>query len=104
MNVKGKDHHQETSFWGDIALSPLEELPLAASLIRTERGMYGEEAKERSPLISLFPLDFFQTVAFVKRMEVRCKVEGEVGVEAVKIERDLLSVGSENEGEEVGLW
>ena len=37
-------------------------------------------------------------------MELRCKVEGEVGVEAVKIERDFLSVGSENKGEEVGLW
>ena len=66
--------------------------------------MYGGEAEERSPLISLFPLDFFRTVTFANRMELRCKVEGEVGVEAVKIERDFLSVGSENTGEEVGLW
>ena len=31
-------------------------------------------------------------------------MEGELGVEAVKMERDFLSEGSEKEGEEVGLW
>ena len=53
--------------------------------------------------MSLFPFDFFRTVTFAKWMELRCKVEGEEGVVVVKIDRDFLSVGSEKEGEEVGL-
>ena len=38
-----------------------------------------------------------------KRIEFRCSVEGEVGVVAVKMEREFLREGSEKEGEEVGL-
>ena len=36
-------------------------------------------------------------------MEFKGRVEGEVGVVAVKIERDCLSEGSEKDGEVVGL-
>ena len=36
-------------------------------------------------------------------MEFRCSVEGEVGVVAEKIDSDFWRVGSEKEGEVVGL-
>ena len=42
-------------------------------------------------------------MTFSNRIEFRCKVEGELGVEAEKIENDFYRVGSEKEGEEVGL-
>ena len=54
-------------------------------------------------MVSLFPFGAFRTVTFTNLMELRCKVVGEEGEEAVKIQSGLLSVGSENEGEEVGL-
>ena len=41
-------------------------------------------------------------MTFSNRIEFRCKVEGEVGVEAEKIDNDFYRVGLE-EGEEVGL-
>ena len=58
---------------------------------------------ESSAFKLFFPLGGFLTVTLANLMELRCRVEGEEGVEAVKIERDFLRVGSENEGEEVGL-
>ena len=42
-------------------------------------------------------------VTLAKRIELMGMVEGERGEDAVKIERDLLRVGSEKEGKEVGL-
>ena len=42
-------------------------------------------------------------MTLAKRIEFKGRVEGEVGVEAVKIERDCLSEGSEKDGEVVGL-
>ena len=36
-------------------------------------------------------------------MEFKVKVEGQVGVVAVKMERDCLSDGSENDGEVTGM-
>ena len=54
-------------------------------------------------MVPLFPFGGFLTVTLANLMELRCRVEGEVGVEAVKIERDLLREGSKNEGEEMGL-
>ena len=41
-------------------------------------------------MVSLFPFGGFLTVTLANLMELRCRVEGEVGVEAMKIERDLL--------------
>ena len=64
--------------------------------------MYGGEAEERSTFVSLFPLGGFLTVTLANLIELRCRVVGEVGEEAVKMERDLLREGSEKEGEEVG--
>ena len=72
-------------------------------MIRIERGIYGGESEERSTLGSLFPLGAFLTLTFTNLMELRWRVEGEVGEAAVKIERDILREGSEKEGEEVGL-
>ena len=65
--------------------------------------MYGGEVDERSPISPLLSFFFFLTVTFSNRIEFRCKVEGEVGVEAEKIESDFCKMGSEKEGEEVGL-
>ena len=45
----------------------------------------------------------FLTVTLANLIELRCRMVGEVGEEAVKMERDLLREGSEKEGEEVGL-
>ena len=42
-------------------------------------------------------------VTLAKRMELMGMVEGESGEDAVKMERDFLRAGSENDGEEVGL-
>ena len=50
----------------------------------------------------LFPF-FLRIVTLEKRMEFRGKVVGEVGVDAVKMERVCLRDGSENDGVAVGL-
>ena len=42
-------------------------------------------------------------MTFSNRIEFRCKVEGEVGVDAEKIDNNFCRVGLEKEGEEVGL-
>ena len=42
-------------------------------------------------------------MTLAKRIEFRCSVEGEVGVVAVKMERECLREGSEKEGKVVGL-
>ena len=51
---------------------------------------------------SLFPLGFLM-VTLANQMELIGMVEGDRGVEAVKMYRVLLRAGSENDGEEVGL-
>ena len=42
-------------------------------------------------------------MTLAKQIEFKGRVEGEVGVVAVKIERECLSEGSEKDGDEVGL-
>ena len=64
--------------------------------------MNGGETGERSLRRTLFPLGFL-TVTLANLMELRWRMEGEDGEEAVKMERDLVREGSEKEGEEVGL-
>ena len=49
------------------------------------------------------PSFFFLTVTFLKHIEFKWRVEGEVGVVAKKIDRDHWSDGSEKEGEEAGM-
>ena len=75
---------------------------MTASFNRSESGMYGGEPEERIRG-SLFSLGFL-IVTLANLIELRGRMEGELGVEAVKMERDFLSEGSEKEGEEVGLW
>ena len=59
---------------------------------------------DRSAFVFLFPLGGLRTVTFVNLMEFICKVEGDDGEVAVKTESDFFNEGSENDGEEVGLW
>ena len=89
MNIKGENNHQGPSKGGDCALRTLEELPLAASLILTESGMYGGETGERTALLSFFPFGGFLTVTLANLMELRWSVDGEEGVVAVKMDSDL---------------
>ena len=49
------------------------------------------------------PLWFFLTVTLENLIEFKCKVVGEVGDEAVKMDRDFFKDGSEKEGEDEGL-
>ena len=88
---------------GDDALRPLVVFPLAASLIRTERGIYGGEPVERSTFLFLFPFGGFRTVTFENLMELIGKVVADDGDVAVKTESDFFNEGSEKEGDEVGL-
>ena len=46
---------------------------------------------------------FFQIATFTNQMEFRCSVEGEEWVVVEKIDSDFWRVGSEKEGEVVGL-
>ena len=57
---------------------------------------------DRTPEGSVFSF-FFWTVTFSNRMEFRWRVEGEEGVFAKKIDRDLWSEGSEKDGEDMRL-
>ena len=98
-----RDNLHGEPVWGAGALSPLEETLQAAFSRRTESGIYGGEAGERSTcVLTLCPL-FFLMVTFSKRTEFIGMVEGDVGVTAVNIVRVCLRVGSEKEGEEIGL-
>ena len=87
---------------GVLTLRPREERLVTESINRSESGMYEGEPEERFRG-SLLPLDFL-IVTLANLIELRGRMEGELGVEAVKMERDFLSEGSEKEGEEVGLW
>ena len=61
------------------------------------------EPWERSTFLFLFPLGGFRMVTLENLMELICKVVGDDGDVAVKTESDFFSVGSEKEGDEVGL-
>ena len=74
---------------------------MTASINRSESGIYDGELEERTRG-SLFPLGFL-IVTLANLIEFSGRVDGEIGVVAVKIERDFLREGSEKEGEDVGL-
>ena len=56
-------------------------------------------AEERSP-VSPFLSFFFLTVTFLNQMELRWRVDGEEGVDAEKIDKDLCREGSDKDGED----
>ena len=61
-------------------------------------------AKERSPVSPFLSFFFFLTVTFSNWMELRWRVDGEEGVDAEKIDKDLCKEGLEKAGEDKGLW
>ena len=78
-------------------------MPLAASLILTESGMYGGEAEERRSMKPYLSFFFFLIVTFLNRIKLRWRVLGEDEVTAENIGSDLCRAGSEKEGKEIGL-
>ena len=87
--VQSKDQHSGTKGWEGDALSPQDTCSLAASLMHTERGMYGGDADERGSEVPSLSFFFFLMVTFSKWIELIWRVLGEDGVTAKNIERVL---------------